>query len=171
MAFDERLAEVVAQENYTVRAKSAAPETQDRQKDQATDLIEDRQTERSDTTEDQKNSEQWRHLETEMNQYKLRAATCLEQLAWFKVIKAADDEEMKRLRESTADLIEESVRLQAVIKDNESVQARLNDDLEKETAIRINDLERELALAQLRIDELTADLAYFGDSRDDRDIR
>jgi chromosome segregation ATPase len=169
MAFDERVAEIAEQDRSLKSTSSADPENRDGSKGQESDQLGDIQTARSSESSYAKSAEQWRALETELNQYKLKAATCLEQLAWFNVSKAADDDELVRMRKNTTDLLEEIRRFKTEIVDIQSAQATLIDEMEKETAIHINELGRELALAQLRIDELTADLAFFSGNMDDRD--
>jgi cytoskeletal protein CcmA (bactofilin family) len=169
MAFDERLAEIAEQDSALKSTSSTDPENRERSQGQESDHVGNIQTERSSESKYAKSTEQWRALETELNQYKLKAATCLEQLAWFNASKAADDDELVRMRTKTTDLLEESRRLRAEIVDIKSAQDTVHDEMEKESAIHINELGRELALAQLRIDELTADLAFFGGKSEDHD--
>lgn len=171
LAFDERLAEVFGQSEFRQQMEKELRISIE------ADGIEDADATSVDKASghDQSSTEaitirEQAQFENEIRRYKLTAATCLEQLAWYRVLKAASESELVQLRQELAAHAQESDRLRQELVESISQETKLSPEEPAQDPESTNQLKAELASAQLRIDELKADLDYYRhlDSGSDR---
>lgn len=110
--------------------------------------------------------DQIKALESELNHFKLRAATCLEQLAWHKVSIAASEEELIKVRSILAGYIAEVTTLRDDLENVKSEQIVIVSEVMRRAAAKIRQLEADLTGAQSRIERLSQEI-QVGDPGDE----
>jgi cytoskeletal protein CcmA (bactofilin family) len=148
LAFDERLAEIFGQSEFRRQMEKELRNSIEADGTEDADAI-------SVTIHEQA------QFENEVRKYKLKAATCLEQLAWYRVLKAANESELIQARQELAAHVRENDRLRQELVESSSEKNEPSPEEASQDPDSINQLKADLAGAQLRIDELTADLSYY----------
>lgn len=162
LAFDERLEEVIGQRELRQQL-----EIELRESIEAAG-IEDGPAQHGDSapvkgriSTDAITNEAQAEFEHEIRRYKLKVATCLEQLAWYRVLKAASESELGQLRHELMIYTEENDRFRRESTESKPQETKPPDENLAQDPENIKQLKKRLAEAQLRIDELKADLTYY----------
>lgn len=162
LAFDERLAEIFEQSEFRRQMEKELRESIEADSVEGADAISvDEAMGRDKSSSESITVHERAQIENEVSRYKLKAATCLEQLAWYRVLKAANESELDQLRQEMAAHVQESERLRLELVENISEQTEPSPEGASQDPDNINQLRVDLASAQLRIDELKADLSYY----------
>jgi cytoskeletal protein CcmA (bactofilin family) len=162
LAFDERLREVFGQSEFRQQMEKELRKSIEADDLVNADAISGAKTiSQDDASTEAITIQEQAQFEKEVRRYKLKAATCLEQLAWYRVLKAANESELVRLRQDLSAHTLENDRLRQGLLESKSEEAEASAEGASQDADSINQLKVNLAKAQLRIDELTADLSYY----------
>jgi cytoskeletal protein CcmA (bactofilin family) len=162
LAFDERIAEVFNQSKFRKQMEKEMRESVEAAQAIRDDgRVDESQVEESRNLTDAKIDQMRVQFDEEARNYKLKTATCLEQLAWYKVIKEANESELSQLRNDLTVSSQERESLRKALTDSLERETMPSQDEEQTDPATVNRLKAELTISQLRIDELNADLSYY----------